>query len=166
MITVACGGDAPAADPAMVATLSQRIAENQTGSGGFDMTEPEIECFAVELIDLFGAERIAAGMELEFSAFMETVTAPERRRVVDTMLECVDLAADLAAELGSEGEISAEAAQCLAETMLASDAFRDATAESFVSETDPFDDPDLVAALLPAMLECLSAEDLGNLGNG
>ena len=36
---------------------------------------------------------------------------------------------DLARELGGEGELSEESAQCLADTMLDSDAFRDATAE-------------------------------------
>ena len=85
--------------------------------------------------------------------------------VVDIMLGCVDLGEDLARELGGEGELSEEAARCLADTMLESDAFRDATAESFVNEGDPFQDPDLVAELLPAMLEGLSPEDLAELGS-
>jgi hypothetical protein len=166
LVAVACGDDTPAADPALVAGLSQRISASQSGSGVFEMTDPEVECFATGIIGLFGAERITAALDLEFSAFMATATAGERRAVVDTMLDCVDLGAGLARELGAEGTISAESARCLADTMLASDAFRDATAESFVSETDPFDDPALVSALLPAMLECLTAEDLGNLGTG
>jgi hypothetical protein len=156
LVAAACGDDTPTADPALVASLSQRISDNQSGSGGFEMTDPEVECFATGIISLFGAERITAALDLDFSAFMATATAGERREVVDIMLECVDLGADLARELGAEGTISAESARCLADTLLASDAFRDATAESFVSETDPFDDPALVSALLPAMLECLS----------
>ncbi len=165
VIAAACGDDAPAADPAMVANLSQRIAENQAGSGTFDMTDDEVECFAIGIIELFGGERITAGMDLDFSDFMATATAGERREVVDIMLGCVDLGDDLARELGGEGELSEDAARCLADTMLESDAFRDATAESFVSEGDPFQDPELVAELLPLMLECLSAEDLAELGS-
>ncbi len=166
LLIVACGDDAPAADPVMVANLAQRITDNQAGSSGFDMNDAEVECFAAGIIDLFGADQITAALDLEFSQFMATATSGERREVVDTMLECVDLSADLAQEIGGEGQIDAAAARCLADTMLESDAFRDATAESFVSETDPFDDPELVGALLPAMLSCLSAEDIANLNNG
>ena len=68
-------------------------------------------------------------------------------------------------KVSSGTEISAESARCLADVMLASDEFRNATAESLVSSTDPFDDPALVAALLPAMLECITAEELADLGN-
>lgn len=165
LVAPACGDDTPSADPAMVANLSRRIAENQAGSDAFDMTDDETECFAIGIIDLFGGERITAALDLEFSEFMATADAGERREVVDIMLGCVDLGDDLARELGGEGELSEEAARCLADTMLESDAFRDATAESFVNEGDPFQDPDLVAELLPAMLECLSPEDLAELGS-
>ena len=96
---------------------------------------------------------------------MAPAAAAERREVVDIMLGCVELGDDLARELGGDGELSEDAARCLADTMLESDAFRDATAESFVSDGDPFQDPDLVAALLPPMLECVSAEDLAELGS-
>jgi len=166
LVAAACGDDTPSADPAMVASLSQRIAENQSGSGGFDMTDEEVECFAIGIIELFGDERITAGMDLDFSDFMATATSGERRETVDIMFGCVDLGDDLARELGGGTELSEESAQCLADTMLDSDAFRDATAESFVSESDPFQDPELVAELLPLMLECLTAADLAELGNG
>jgi len=167
LVSLACGDDDTApADPALVAGLRQRISENQQDSGGPEMSDAEIECFAIGIIDLFGADRITAGIDMEFSAFMGTATQEERRSVVDTMFECVDLALDLAEELGAGGEVSAESARCLADVMLANDAFRDATAEAFVSSTDPFDDPELVAELLPPMLECMIAEELGDLGNG
>lgn len=167
LVAPACGDDdsSGSADPQLVAGLRGRIAASQdTGGGAPQMTDREIECFAVGIIDLFGADRIAGALDLEFEEFMATASAGERRQVVDVMLECVDLAPMLAAELGGDGSISPEAARCLADVFIASDAFRDATAEGLVGNTDPFQDPELVAALLPSMLECLSPEELAGLG--
>jgi hypothetical protein len=160
----ACGDDTPSADPALVSGLRRQISASQQGSGPLEMTDDEIECFAIGIIDLFGAERITASLDLEFSEFMSTATPGERRTVVDTMFDCADLGPALAAELAGGGDISADSARCLADSLLASEAFRDATAESFASSSDPFDDPELVGELLPVMLQCLSAEDLAELG--
>lgn len=126
------------------------------------MSNEDAACFAGGLIDEFGAARIAEAIDLEFEEFMRSATRAERRSVVDTMLGCANFGALFTQQFS--GAISAESASCLADSFLGSDGFRDALADSSASGDSAFDDPDLQAELLPAMLDCLSAEELIQLG--
>jgi hypothetical protein len=167
LIVGACGDDSSNADPQLVASLRSRISESPQAQGDstFGMTDDDITCFAEGLIAELGAAKIESGVDLSFDAFMATLSAGERRAVVDVMLGCVDVAEVLVAQISGEGSLSAESARCVVDGMLASDEFRDAVGESFVSGDSTFESDTVVAAILPVFLECLTPEELANLGN-
>jgi hypothetical protein len=155
--TSAGGGD-------VVDELTREIlSDSSTGSDGF--TEEQAACFAVGLVDEFGAEVMVDALQMEFEEFMAAASLEDRMTVVDTMLDCVDFGAVMVAEL--DGEISAESANCIGDAFGNSEAFRNALANSFDgSATDPFDDPALMEDILPAMFECLTEEELTAIMGG
>lgn len=156
------GGDAPAG---LVDDLTQEILEGSSSDSDLPLTDEQAACFATGLIDDFGAERMVDALQLEFEEFMANASLDERMTVVDTMLECMDFSEMMATEFGSQ--MSAESAECVADAFVESQAFRVALANSFGDSTDdPFEDPAVMEEVLPAMLECLSAEELMNLGDG
>ncbi len=160
---VACGDDdsGGGGDEALMGDLAEQIKSGQTGDQlGF--TDEDAVCFASGLIDALGGERMVGALQLEFEEFMSGASIQERRTVVDAMFECIDFGSLMIQE--AAGEISADSAQCLGDAIAASDGFRDALAQSFGSADDPFDDPALLAEMLPVMFECLSAEELIQLG--
>lgn len=173
VIAGACGDDdttsttVSAANAALVAGLRQQIATQQSEDpDAFPMTDEEIGCFAVALVDTFGADRMGQALTGSFEVFMAAASAEERRSVVDAMFGCADLGPALARSLGGDGSLSAEASNCLADVMIGSQAFRDAVAEGFAGTGgSPFEDPELLQELLPLMLSCLSAEELAQLGS-
>lgn len=165
LVVAACGDDAGGGENTeLVESLTEKITESSDDGGGdvpFD--DEQAACFAGALIEEFGADRMAEAVTMEFDEFMAGATDEERLAVIDSMFTCVDFAEVLAAEFS--GAVSAESAECLADAFVGSEVFRDAMADSFGDDTaDPFDDPDLMTEMLPAMLECLSAEELVELG--
>lgn len=154
------GGDAPAG---LVDDLTEQILGGSATSSDVPFDDEQAACFAVGLIDEFGAEAMVDALQMEFDEFMAQASNSERMSVVNTMLDCVDFEEMMAAEFG--GALSDESARCVSEAFVGSDAFRQALANSFdATATDPFDDPAVIEELLPAMLGCMSAEELANLG--
>ena len=175
LVVTACGDDdatdntgAPtptdAASSAVINELQQEILAGADTGSDIPLDDAQALCFASGLVGEFGAEAMGQAVQMEFEEFMAQATPAERLIVVDTMLGCVDFTETMAGQF--DGAISAEAATCLSDSFIGSDAFRTALANSFGSaDTDPFEDPALVAEMLPAMLECLTAEELLNLGS-
>lgn len=175
LIIAACGDDDSSGNGGgsdsrdeIVAGLRSAITESQgpaSEEDPFAIDDAEALCFASELVDDLGADRMANAITQDFEVFMAEATSQERRQVVDAMLGCIDVRDALADELGASG-ISADSAACVSDVMLGAEPFLDAVADSLAggAEAD-FENPALVEALLPGMLQCLSAEELTNLGN-
>ena len=168
LVLAACGGDdsgatsdTEGANGELISNLAAQINSGQTSSQ-LGLTDDDAVCFAGGLIDALGGERMAGALQLDFEEFMSGATIEERRTVVDTLFDCIDFGALMIQE--AAGEISAASANCLGDAIAASDGFRDALAQSFGSADDPFEDPALLGELLPVMFECLSAEELVQLG--
>ena len=170
MVAVSCGDDdAENGDRSeVISGLRSAISESQSPDSSddpFAIDDEQALCFATELVDDFGAGRMAEAISVEFEEFMAQVNTQERRQVIDALLRCVDVGAALAGELTTTG-ISQSSAECVSDVMLESQAFLDAVADGLAGGGDTdFDDPALVEALLPGMLQCLSAEELTQLGN-
>ena len=97
---------------------------------------------------------------------MAQATSDERRTVVDITLGCADLASGLAEQFSADGTISESSARCVADGMLAADAFKEAVASTLTgADLDVESDPALLGELLPIFFECLDADELSNLGN-
>lgn len=168
LLLAACGDDdagTTEADEALVGDLTQEILEGSTTGADAAFTEEQAACFAVGLLDEFGADAMVEALQMDFEEFMAEASTDERMTVVDTMLECVDFGAVMVAEL--EGEISAESAACIGDAFGDSEAFRTALANSFDGSTaDPLDDPALIQDVLPAILQCLTEDELAELFGG
>ncbi|OFW66149.1 MAG: hypothetical protein A2Z12_02645 [Actinobacteria bacterium RBG_16_68_21] len=168
LLGAACGDDSSSdADPALVASLQSRFAASpQAQSGDFPITDETAKCFAEGLVADLGAAKIQSGIDLEFDAFMGTLSADERRTVVDVLLGCADVTETLVTQLSGGGDtLSADSARCIVDGMLANDAFLDAVADSFVSGDSAFESDAVTVAILPLFLECLTPEELAGLGD-
>lgn len=159
--TVANGGTS--ANSALIKGLTEQIQGSSTSPGDVPLSDEQAACFATNLIDTFGGQRIAEAMDMEFEQFMAQASTEERLTVVDSMLGCIDFGTVMAAQFGDV--VSADSARCMGDAFVGSTAFRTALANSFgPSSADPFEDPALLEEMLPAMLECFTAEELINLG--
>ena len=168
LAAAACGGDDAADDKeAAVQALQRQITESQADDASdMDFSDAETLCMAEGMVDEFGVARIIDASDQEFEVFMGAATQEERRAVVDLTLECVDMSALIAGPLMAEG-LSEDSATCIGDAMIGNDAFRDVVAGGLATGSfDPTasNEEALMTALLPVMLECLSAEELANLG--
>jgi hypothetical protein len=170
LLVSACGDDTSATNPGdaqLVSSLRTKIASSpQAQSDTFPITDQGAQCFAEGLVSELGADKVSAGIDLDFDAFMGSLSTSERRTVVDVMLGCIDVAGALTDQLVQGGTpISQDSARCIVDGMLASDDFRDAVGESFVSGDSSFQSDSLIASIMPVFLNCLTPEELANLGN-
>jgi hypothetical protein len=176
LLVVACGDDAAtttttgsgADNQALVAALGSKISSSpQASTSDFQFDDQSIACFAGGLVDQLGADVVAANIDKDFDAFMATLDQTQRRTVVDVLFDCVNVADAMVAGMAAEGSGMSEAStRCVLDAMLASNEFRDAVAESFVSGDSTFESDALIAAMLPIFFQCLTPEELANLGNG
>jgi hypothetical protein len=173
MVATACGDDDGGSDgdTAAIAALRQQITEAQASdaaAGDTAFTDEEILCMAEGIVGEFGAARVIEADDQEFSEFMSEATPEERRAVVDLTLGCVDLTAQFIGPLVAEG-VSEESATCIGDSLMENETFRDVLAEGLASgsfEPGPGAEAQLMEALMPVMFDCMSAEELGQLGGG
>jgi hypothetical protein len=170
LLIAGCGDDdlVGGADQEAVNALSQSISEAQAANPDAPIGEEETVCIAGGMVEEFGADRILETVEAgrTFEDFIADASADERRAVVDLTLGCVDLAAMMGGEFTGSG-VSDSSARCLSERMLAGDAFRELIAEGLATGNfEPSGEAGeaLLEELLPAFLECLTPEELANLG--
>jgi hypothetical protein len=163
LIAVSCGDDdATDGNDPLVTDFTEQITAGRT-SDQFGFTDEDAVCFAGGLIDELGGERIAGALDLEFEEFMAGASDQERKTVVDVLINCADFASLLTAEFSQA--ISGDSARCLGDAFVASEGFRAALADSFGTGADPLDDEELMGEMLPVMFDCLSAEELIELGS-
>lgn len=175
-LLVGCGDDGGSADGGegdyVDAIAAQIEAESETESG-LPVSEDEARCLATGFVDALGVdglvdlgldvEAIEAGEELDESQLSED----EARTVTDAMFECVDFTA-LFVESMAGSDVSEESAECLAEGLEGSDAFRDMIVAGMLGgDAGSFEqqDPETQAAFTEIVTECLSGEELLNLGS-
>jgi hypothetical protein len=168
LLATACGGDDGGDRGEAIATLQRQITESQVDASPTspEFTEAETRCMAEGMVDEFGISRVLDADDEGFEAFMAAATAEERRNVVDLTLECVDLTEQLTAPLVAEG-LSEDSAACIGDAVIENEAFRDVLAAGLASGSfDPTaeNEAELMEALFPALMQCLSAEELANLG--
>jgi len=171
LVVVACGDDDSGAvsqaggdNSELISNLTQKIVADSPNDSDFQFDDAQAACFVKGLVDNLGADRMGEALQMEFDEFMVQASAQERSDVVDMMLRCADFGQVLAQEFASS--ISQDSSNCLADAFVGSDVFRTALADSFgENAANPFDDPELAVELLPIMLECLSAEELIQIGS-
>lgn len=159
LVAAACGDD----DSSDQSGLVNDVAQQVSGDGEFDFSNEQAVCVAEGMIDGLGADRIVEGLDTDFDTFMSTASEPERRAVVDTLLDCVNFGTLLFSE--AEGQISEDSARCLGNAFSDSETFRSALTESLATGQDPFDHIESEEEFITFLFECLSAEEIVRLGD-
>jgi hypothetical protein len=169
LVATACGDDGGGGERSeAIASLQRQITESQADEIPTEaqFSDAESRCMAEGIVDEFGISRILDAEDQSFEQFMAAATVEERRNVVDLTLGCVDLTEQFTAPLVAEG-LSEESARCIGDAMMEDEVFRDVLAEGLgTGSFEPTGESEaaLMEALLPVMLNCLSAEELANLG--
>ncbi|MDZ7734211.1 MAG: hypothetical protein U5R31_15070 [Acidimicrobiia bacterium] len=81
----------------------------------------------------------------------------------DGLSGCVDLTAIFVEGMTSDGEVSDESAECMAEGMLESDEFRDFIVADLMGE-EPDDSTFMTSGIMTLLADCLTDEELQNIG--
>ena len=161
-----CGDDDSADDESAVAFLREQLTASQPDQATVQFDDEEVVCLAEGMVEQFGAAAIIEASDGTFEEFISAAGDEDRRAVVDLAFDCADVGALFAAEMAKQG-LSEESATCIGDGILGNDAFRDVMADSLATgsfqPTDQ-DEEELMEALLPVFFECVSAEELIELG--
>ncbi|MFQ5948314.1 MAG: hypothetical protein ACE5KX_05600 [Acidimicrobiia bacterium] len=133
--------------------------------------EAEATCVAESAVDEFGIEGLVElGITVDNANpenLFENATSEQVDAIVDITLNCVDFRRFFTEQMTAGAEISDESAKCLADGMLEAEFFRPLVAQGLRGEEAEFgDDPEAAAEVIELVIECLSPEELIQLGGG
>lgn len=177
LVAVACGdsggddGELSAAEQNLADAIKSEILADADPDS--PLGEPEAECVSEAAVRELGVDGL---LQLGFTAegespenILDNADADQRQLIIDLTLECVDFAGLLVEEIAADGGISEESARCIGDGLTDGDLLAPLV-ESGLAGTDFEDvveqDPDTAEAFFNVFLECLSVEELTNLGGG
>ncbi len=179
LVATACGGGGggEGGNGSGLDSDQQAISDaifNQIMAGGTDDTpfgQPEARCFSDGIAGGFtAAELIELGLSVEnIEAGTEPGDVPlsdgQADRMTKLMTDCVDFRS-LFVEEFTAGGVSDESAGCLADGF--DDEFIQALAKAQLTgdNTDPLQNPEQAETIFGLITDCLTFEELSNLGNG
>jgi len=173
LLVAACGSDGGGDLSADDQVLADAIAQEMLASAGptEGIGAEEAACFGNGIVSEMGADRLAA-VGLGADALAEGATpdtadlsADDIDKMSKVMVDCVDFRAVIAEQMLASG-VSEDGAKCIADGFddeliaeMAKASLEDPSGGSVANEA-------VMAKMFSLMGECLSAEDLGNLGGG
>jgi hypothetical protein len=161
-----CGGGESEDEEGAVAFLREQIAAQSDEAATVQFDEGEALCLAEGMVEHFGAGSIIDASEGTFEEFMAAASEDDRRAVVDLAFGCADVGALMATEMMNQG-LSEEAATCIGDGILDSEAFRGLMADSLATgdfEPSGAAENELMEALLPLIFQCVPADELEDFG--
>lgn len=173
LVAAACssdseGGDLTESEQAIADAIRDEILADSDPDSPFG--EAEAKCVGDEAVRELGTDGLLEiGINAENAdpgdAF-ETATPEQIDTIIDVTLGCVDFRQVLVDSITADSNISDESAGCLADALGADEFLRPAVAAGFTGDDVEFgDDPELTQALFAAITDCLTAEELVELGN-
>ena len=173
LVAAACGdsggGERSAAEQALVDAIRDEILEDEDPESPFG--EAEATCVGEGAVDRLGVEGLLElGITVENAdpgnAF-EGATDEQIDAVIDVTLDCVDFRQVFIDSITADSDISSESADCLGDALGTKEFLAPIVEAGFRGEDTEFgDDPEAAEAVFEAIVECLSAEELANLGGG
>ncbi len=173
MVAAACGdsgGNGNGGDgdnQALVDAIKAEILETSADDPDAPVTDAEATCVAEGAVDRLGVDGLlelgitAEGSESE-NPFVDA-TDEQLEAVTDIYLDCIDVRQLMLNEIGSD--VSQESAECVADSVAEGDFLRPVIIGSLRGEDVEFDDdPELAEAFVGIVVECLTPEELVNLG--
>lgn len=170
IVLAACGDDGGSSDEAAYTdAIATQISEN-ADADTMPLSDEQADCVASGFVNVIGVDglndlgldldSIEAGEELDESELSED----QARELTDEIFDCVDLTELMLAEIGSD--VSEESAACLSDRLRESETFRDLIAAGLIGDDAALeDDTAAQGAIIDVMTECLSGEELAELGS-
>ena len=180
IVAAACGGDDDAssdggssdglneAEQALADAIALSILEEEDDPAS-PLGPAEAECIGEGAVGRIGIDGL---LEIGISEenpnpedALEIATDEQIDTVIDVFIECVDFTQAFIDGFAEAGDLSPEAAGCLAEQLQSGDLLKDLTRSSMRGDDVDFDDdPELAGQILQMVLGCLSPEELVDLG--
>ena len=179
VLLASCGGSSSSSSSSGTASKTSKEATSKSGSSaerkklaatfkdGFEgssdipISDEEADCAAGGMIDALGSKRIA---ELEKAAKLE-MTPAEAQKMVPVIKNCLDIGALFTQGILQGGAVSEKSAKCLSDA-LSKTSFIDKALEAAFTGVDAPEDPAFASAMLNAMNNCLSPEELKKASGG
>ncbi len=173
MLAAGCGGDGGSNLNEDEQVLADAIAEAMLAEDTGDMPfgEEEASCFGDRIVEEMGVDGlVAVGLD---AAALEAGTSPadvdlsddDIDKMSQVMVECVDFRGVLVESMTGSG-VSEEGARCIADGIsddliaeMAASGLADPSGETVMTDA-------LTEQMFSLMAECLTAEDLSNMGGG
>jgi hypothetical protein len=166
LVIGACGGSAALEDDEQV--LADAIADFISEEEALEdspISESEVRCLAEDTVRTLGVDGLA-----EIGITPDSI--PEENpfegasdvhvdALVDAYFSCLDAPSAFAEALTAEGAVSEESAQCVGDTLDEDGLLRPLLRASLAGE-DP--EPEMFSELLRVMVECLTPEELAEMG--
>lgn len=174
LVAAACGGDDDGggdlseSEQVVADAIRDEILADDDPDSPFG--ETEAQCIGDEAVRALGTDGLLEiGINAENAdpgeAF-ETATPEQIDSIIDVTLECVDFRQVLVDSITADSNISDDSAGCLADALGVDEFLRPAVASGLTGEDLEFgDDPELTETLFAAVTDCLTAEELVELGN-
>lgn len=173
LVAAACGdsggGERSSAEQALVDAIRDEILDDEDPDSPFG--EAEATCVGEGAVGRLGVDGLLElGITVEDAdpgnAF-EGATDEQIDAVIDVTLDCVDFRQVFVDSITAEADISSESADCLGDALGTKEFLAPIVAAGFRGESTEFgDDPEAAQQVFEAIVDCLSAEELANLGSG
>jgi len=173
LVAAACssdngGGGLSDGEQAIADAIRDEILVNQDLDTPFG--EAEAQCVGDGAVRELGTDGL---LEIGISAenadpgdAFDTATPEQIDTIIDVTLDCVDFRQVLVEAITADSNISDESAGCLADALGGDEFLRPAVATGLTGDEAEFgNDPGLTETLLAAVTDCLSAEELIELGD-
>lgn len=172
LVAAACGdsgGERSGAEQALVDAIRDEILEDEDPDSPFGQTEAT--CVGEGAVDEFGVEGLLElGITTENASpgnAFEGATDSQIDKVIDVTLDCVDFRQVFVDSITADADISSESAGCLGDALGTKEFLTPIIGAGFRGESTDFgDDPATAAAVFEAIVDCLSAQELADLGGG
>lgn len=167
LITAACSGDSgrSGGEQALADAIRDSILEDNDPTSPFG--EAEATCIGETAVDELGVDGLLEIGITESNAdpgdAFQVASDEQLDAVIDVTLACIDFRDVLLDTFLAEGDISDDSATCLADELDKPEILRPMV-EAGLRDTDIEDDPEAANALFEAIFNCLSIEELGQLG--
>ncbi|MCJ7726021.1 MAG: hypothetical protein MUP76_06490, partial [Acidimicrobiia bacterium] len=181
LVAVACGGGSSLSPEDEGLVDEVMAAMDISPPEGFPpelFGDTEARCWAEAMLTAVGADGLRAvgfgadgfsdkeGADAALNGVFDLLTDETAGEYLEMAMECVDFAVFVAEDM-IDGGLSHDAAYCIADKIVASDSFFEATIAS-MQDAEPSEEAqaELTALTFQTMTECLSPEELAELMGG
>jgi hypothetical protein len=171
VVTAACGGGEGDDGAALSDAIADAMMEDAAEDSPFG--REQAECFGDEVVERMGVDRlVAVGLsveDIERGAEPGSVDLSDEdvSNMTDAVTECIDFGRLVVDQMTADMPLSDESADCLVAGINDAGFLRAFAESSFIDESVPSElENEMISTLFDLVGDCLTAEELGNIGGG